>query len=131
MTPETIQVDVDKFDAWTAGSFRNEKVDFFRCPGCKTVFLGLPDSHACLTNPRDPSRQSPYSLSRKTLCPSCGHMWHDGKSAWSIEPVTDSELSHTDWAWLRKKQKMKREQRRGAYSPPTVGGSRHTPNVRI
>jgi hypothetical protein len=97
-----VQIDVTKFDAWTSGNFKGEQLDIFRCSDCKTIFIGLPDSHKCLINSNDAKQKTDYGLPRKTTCAVCGQIWHDGKTKWNVEAVSDEEFKTSPWRWLQK-----------------------------
>jgi uncharacterized protein with PIN domain len=94
------RIDESQLDSWSSGQFTGEHVEFFRCAGCRNIYLGLPDSHVCFIDPKDPARRLAYSIPRTTRCPSCGSVWHDGKTEWKTESVTQEEIAASEWGWL-------------------------------
>ena len=100
MCPNTVKIDLAKLEAWAGRKYKHECHEFFRCPRCSSLFLGFPDAHIFLIDPRNPKRRGSYNVPRKTRCPHCRHVWYDGESEWCLGEVSFSELAASEWKWL-------------------------------
>jgi hypothetical protein len=96
------RIDMDEFDRRTHNKWRGEHIETFRCKGCHRVFVGLPDAHVALSDPKESTKTAPFSMPKRRTCPFCMTMWHDGKTTWLTERITADMLRQSEWSWLMK-----------------------------
>jgi len=99
---DILKIDFDEFDKRTGKKWFGEQIEFLKCQGCDQIFLSLPDSHLVLTNPLDLTETSSCGTTKKSKCPKCKSVWHDGKNKWLTEQANVDEIRASLWAWVEK-----------------------------
>jgi hypothetical protein len=98
-------LNISSFDDKTKNVYRNEPIEAFWCPECHMIYIGLPDLHIALVDPRDLQKKVAYNRPEKLKCTRCKYIFPnnflcpDGSKEHAV-PVKEAILS--EWAWLFK-----------------------------